>query len=148
MSRLSALRQLDTANPAALKRDLGRLVALLEEELNDLRSARSAAFPDGVYGPTIAIGRPPFALGLGRIHIIDMAAGDVDVWLPVATSADEGSAVGIVRVQAGNTLTLHASGGQLVSGSPYVGVGTEGLRIVFWCGGAPGNVQRGWRFVT
>ncbi len=147
MSRLAQIRQLDTSSPEALRRDLGRLVDTLDTELRALANARRGLFPEGTHPQTMSAGGSPFQLALERLHIVDMTDGNVDVTLPYARATDAGKAVGILRVQSGNTLTVYPSGSQLVNATTSQSVINAGVRIYIWCGGADGDTQRNWRIV-
>jgi len=148
MSRAFQLPRFAGKKPEELADLLERLVEELDGELRALRDARRGPFPNGVLGQVLSAATARHALAFGRIHRVDMQAGNVDLQLPYGRKEHEADMVGIVRLQAGNTLTVYPSGGQLVSGAASQALATAGLRIYAFTGGVADDDQGGWRLVT
>lgn len=142
MSRLSAIRQLDTSNTVALKRDLGRLVQLLEQEFADVRAAQ---FGWTIHSVLFVTSETVRALEFGTAYLCDTSDGDILVRLPRGTANRLGQRVAVIKTSSGNDVVVSPMAGQFVAGAASQSLGAAGVREYMWTGD---TAARGWRLIS
>lgn len=135
MSRVRSLAQLDCSSLEALRRDLGRLVAAIDLELDE----RSAERPFEWHNVT-PLQRGEVRSKFGQLVRMDTMPGNPapKVYLPEAVSVDVGKSVGVsannisptgvVRLYPAGTQKINYAAGVATLGIPL------GIRDVVWTG--------------
>jgi hypothetical protein len=136
MSRLASIRQLDTSSTEALKRDLARLVELIDSELDAVSARIIFEWQD-----VPPLQRGSVAAKFGQLVRMDTTPGQPapHVVLPQAGTADIGKSVGMAVNAPSPTciLVAHGAGAQRVG---YTGTAATlvasslVIRTVTWSG--------------
>lgn len=137
MSKLrSLLAQLDTASPEALKRDLGRLVDIVDKELDALAAERFFE-----WNSVTPLQRGTITAKFGELVRVDTTPGQPapQVNLPEAKTTDIGKRVGVSRNYLSPTclVVIRPAGTQLfnfATGGATLVASTLGIRDVVWNG--------------
>jgi hypothetical protein len=136
MSALSTLRQLDTSDPEKLKRDLARLVDILDRELDRIEAGRLLDWSE-----VTALQRGDVTAKMGQLVRLDTTANQPapHVYLPEAKTADIGKKIGVAANSSSPTCVpvVHGAGGQKISFTGTVATlvaSTLAIRSVTWTG--------------
>lgn len=143
MTRALVLPRFRGKKPEELAELLERLVEELEAELATLRNQATGAWS---VSPLVigSVSGQVTDLDWQTSHLCDSSDGNISVRLPYGRTANLGQCVAINKTSASNTVTAYPAGGQYVLGAASLGLTTERIRIVMWCGEGS---KRGWRLV-
>jgi hypothetical protein len=135
MSRLAALRRLNTSSTESLGRDLGRLVAVIDDELNALAALRVFEWNN-----VSILRQGTVKAAFGELVRMDLAPGAPapHIELPRAKQENIGARVGVCAnaVSPTGVVVLHPAGQQKINyatGAATLGT-TLGIRDVVWTG--------------
>lgn len=136
MSRLRSLTQLDTTDPEKLKRDLGRLVQELDDELDAAKARMAIEWPE-----VTALQRGSITAKMGQLVRVDTLPGAPapHVYMPEAKTTDIGSRIGVsVNATSPTCLAVaHSVGSQKINFTGTVATLVASalvIRAVTWTG--------------
>lgn len=133
MSRLASIRRIDTSDPQKLAKEIERLIAVLDQELDALTLARIQEWAE-----VTVLQRGSVVAKFGQLVRLDTTGITAPhVMLPAATSADIGKSIGVTRNQLSptNLPVIHAA--QTINYSGVVATlvaSTIGIKKYSWTG--------------